>query len=347
MEEVEEHTGQVYLEKDELVERLDLPPADTRTARQLEKEGWRRVAPPAGEFRWVQATDLQRARESQAGSRLAAVKRPAAAAPEAASAVRQAAHVESKPDGAATITTAEVIQAVALQATSGEEETRPTPSESEAARDAADSPAPKPIFEEREPAAEEPVDESASWVSRGGVPIDDLLDVEMRLTSTAAREVHRWRLQPLRDRVESVLPGLKTEAERQQAKRLLDRIAEYEKLQNRFARAGEIAPLTEAEPLRGSTGAVTPPDWEDGLLSRFDGSGWLVPVHSTRRVAPPYALLDDEGEVLQYVAPSPGLNLHRYLRKRVGLYGQRGYAQTLNKPLITAERVVDLGRHLR
>jgi hypothetical protein len=94
------------------------------------------------------------------------------------------------------------------------------------------------------------------------------------------------------------------------------------------------------------SGAVGPPGWEDSLLSRFDGNGWLVPVHSARRVAPPYALLDAEGEVLFYVVPSPGLNLHRYLRKRVGVYGQRTAHASVNKPLIAAERVVDLGRHL-
>jgi hypothetical protein len=50
---------------------------------------------------------------------------------------------------------------------------------------------------------------------------------------------------------------------------------------------------------------------------------------------------------LGYVSPTPGLNLQRYVRKQVGIFGLRGYVPTLNKPHVTAERVVDLDRHLR
>jgi len=80
---------------------------------------------------------------------------------------------------------------------------------------------------------------------------------------------------------------------------------------------------------------------------KYDGSGWLVPVHSATGAAPPFALLDAQGEVLGYVSPTPGLNLQRYVRKQVGIFGLRGYVPTLNKPHVTAERVVDLDRHLR
>ena len=80
---------------------------------------------------------------------------------------------------------------------------------------------------------------------------------------------------------------------------------------------------------------------------KYDGSGWLVPVHSATGTAPPFALLDAQGDVLGYVSPTPGLNLQRYVRKQVGIFGQRGYVQSLNKPHVTAERIVDLDRHLR
>ena len=84
-----------------------------------------------------------------------------------------------------------------------------------------------------------------------------------------------------------------------------------------------------------------------GYEPRFDGSGWLLPVHSTKRVAPPYALMDDQGQVIQYVTPAPGVNLHLYERKKVGIYGQKGTAASLNAPMITAHRVVDLDRLIR
>jgi hypothetical protein len=72
-----------------------------------------------------------------------------------------------------------------------------------------------------------------------------------------------------------------------------------------------------------------------------------VPVHSSKPTVPPFALLDAEGDVLHYVSPTPGLNLQPYVRKQVGVFGQRGYVRSLNKPHVTAERIVDLGRQRR
>ena len=58
--------------------------------------------------------------------------------------------------------------------------------------------------------------------------------------------------------------------------------------------------------------------------------------------APPYAILDDNGQVLEFVSPAPGLNLHRYLKKRVGVFGYQSYLPSLKTPHITVYRIVDL-----
>ncbi len=73
---------------------------------------------------------------------------------------------------------------------------------------------------------------------------------------------------------------------------------------------------------------------------RFDAEGWLMPVHSTRRVAPPFALLDDDGRVICYVQPAPGLNLRRHAKKRVGLFGEKRFIADLRASLLTVSRVV-------
>lgn len=83
------------------------------------------------------------------------------------------------------------------------------------------------------------------------------------------------------------------------------------------------------------------------LNPRFDGVGWLTQVWSKGNSSPPYALVDAQGQLLQWVSPAPGLNLHRYLRKEVGIFGQRTAQTALEKPHLTAERVVDLARHRR
>ncbi|MCL4201736.1 MAG: hypothetical protein KJ000_04525 [Pirellulaceae bacterium] len=360
--EVDQHVGQIYLDKDERVQLLDQPAVETRTAGQLEREGWRRISPPAGEFRWVRASDVKASTKPRI-DRPAQISASEPADPNpSAPTVRQAAHWQQPPVEPGGLTTAQVIQAVAVQTPDEpvQESSETEPTESDSRGEEGDSPAAETesnwaargtdskssAFVEKPLEGNEPGDSAAGWSAQRGASLDDLLDVEMRLAMTAAREIHHWRLQPLRDRIESLQPQLKTDAQREHAKVLLDRIAEYETLQNRFAVAGESGPLPGIAVSGQRTGAVGPPGWEDSLLSRFDGSGWLVPVHSARRVAPPYALLDAEGEVLFYVAPSPGLNLHRSLRKRVGIYGQRTVHESLNKPLIAAERVVDLGRHL-
>jgi len=72
----------------------------------------------------------------------------------------------------------------------------------------------------------------------------------------------------------------------------------------------------------------------------FDAEGWLMPVHSTRRVAPPFALLDADGRVVCYVQPSPGLNLRRYTKRRVGLFGEARRIPDLKATLLTVTRVV-------
>lgn len=447
--EVSEHTGQVYLEKDELVELLADPIAGLETIGQLEKQGWCRIAPPAGEFRWVRESDLDKAEPLAAAKPQPGgwkEKTPDAgdvqslekSSPDVESDVRPAAWLELKSDPGG-MSTADVIQTAAeeeavddrpaatvdateVRADEASAAPRParqaTPSQappqliaSDAAPPQAKPASAKPAQDDSEwkpsrapaaepdaatpaagsakpaelmrvpgdsaslypprniPAAEPPAsapqartataqpappvgasdaspDRSTGWVALGRVSNEELLDIELRLSVLASQDVHAWRLQPLRDRIETVLPRLNNKADRDRADQLLARIAEFEQLQNRFAQFGQTA-SNAADPTAKRSGAIPPVGLLDEAEGRFDGSGWLVPVHSTRRIAPPYALLNAQGEVLQYVSPAPGLNLHRYLRKQVGIHGQRGYAAALNKPYLTAERVVDLSRHVR
>ena len=55
-----------------------------------------------------------------------------------------------------------------------------------------------------------------------------------------------------------------------------------------------------------------------------------------------YVLEDDNGRIIYHVAGSPGLNLHRYLKSKVGVIGRRGYHRKLQLSHVTAERVVVL-----
>jgi hypothetical protein len=79
----------------------------------------------------------------------------------------------------------------------------------------------------------------------------------------------------------------------------------------------------------------------------YDGKGWLMPVYSRAGDAPRYALTDKNAKVLSFVTPAPGYNLHRYLKTRVGIYGQRSFLKDANTLHITAHRVINLDRHVR
>jgi len=191
-----------------------------------------------------------------------------------------------------------------------------------------------------------PSDPTKQWTSRTPPPLQPIAELELELSMMVAGEMRTWQLAGLRQRVAANLVRYESTAERVQARQLLDRIAEFEQLQGRMAQpasgpspAGSAVPA--ASPAPTATAAKTANDVQ------YDGSGWLVPVHSATGTAPPFALLDAQGEVLGYVSPTPGLNLQRYVRKQVGIFGQRGYVPSLNKPHVTAERIVDLDRHLR
>ena len=337
--EVDEHVGQVHLKKDERVLILPAGSIATESARELERQGWSRIAPPAGEFRWIRAADVADPPHEGAVKAGSAVVFADGSGPgesgfgkdsrplQPASAERPLA--ASEPSGDVVRVQGDTLS-------------------SHPSREAADaSPVPPGTPPEvPQPAEQGPAADRAKpqWMPRGKVSASELLQVEQQLAVMVSREIAGWRLQPLRARVETVLPNLREASQRAQAKRLLERIAEFERLQNRFAQAGDGGMFSGSAHYTALGPRTTAPD---SLLSRFDGSGWLVPVHSTRRTAPPYALLDAEGEVLQYVSPSPGLNLNRYVRRQVGIFGQRGQGTSLNKPHVTAERIVDLDRHLR
>lgn len=197
-----------------------------------------------------------------------------------------------------------------------------------------------------------PVSSADQWSSRTPPPRQRVDELEVDLALMVAGDAQTWQLAELRRRVEANLIRYQTNEERVQARRLLERIAEFEQLHSRMTQPPTTPQTAQATPPAASSpppavSAAAETAASDAAGVKYDGSGWLVPVHSTTGTAPPFALLDAQGEVLGYVSPTPGLNLQRYLRKQVGIFGLRGYVPSLNKPHVTAERVVELDRHLR
>ena len=77
--------------------------------------------------------------------------------------------------------------------------------------------------------------------------------------------------------------------------------------------------------------------------SQFDATGWLNELKRGRGTDPStYVLQDASGKIIYHVTPMPGLNLSRYLKKRVGVNGQLGFNQKLNLRHVTIQRVYPL-----
>ena len=279
----------VHLKRDELVEVL----AAERRATEVDASatGWHKIAPPAGEFRWVHRRYVERQPPESAG----------------------------KAGGGPRWTSKKVPAAHGAVATG--DENLPAGS-------SADPPPAAPI-----------TGASSLGPDLGNI---ELGDIELELSLIVAREPAGWQLGTLRSRAESLAGSGETVADREAARTLLDTIGEFENLKlsyEQLAPTGTLANRKGVSPITGALGTQSP-----AIDPRFDGTGWLMPVRSRRPDVPRYALTDDNGDILQFVMPAPGVNLQRYLRKQIGIYGQRGVMPQFRKPQVTVQRVVVLDR---
>lgn len=82
---------------------------------------------------------------------------------------------------------------------------------------------------------------------------------------------------------------------------------------------------------------------EAGTL--YDAHGWLTElVSEDRNNRPVYVLVNDDGKITHHIAPSPGLNLNRYLKSKVGVNGRQGYNNVLKLSHVTVDAVSELIR---
>jgi hypothetical protein len=195
-----------------------------------------------------------------------------------------------------------------------------------------------------------------------------LEELDRELTIMASRDSSAWNMGALREYGEQLLSRARTPLERGRVRLLLDRIVAFESTAPESGARGEWnAPATRPDTNVASrpdqpalprdqnspstpTGDIFQPPQTSARRNNtlptqptFDGFGQLMPVYdNVRKGLPPYQLVDDDGNFLRYVTPEPGVNLRRYERKQVGLYGPRGYIESLGKDHLTARRVVDL-----
>ncbi len=189
-----------------------------------------------------------------------------------------------------------------------------------------------------------------------------LASLRVDLSLLVTQPIEQWDLKSLGKRAAELAQAAHGTSAEQEVKAVVARIEEFETLRRRHEKAQDGTAPALDEDVAAHGVSVTPQleepsravDLESAIGSGLDSAdtdiapddsppgtaGWLMPVHSTRRVAPPFALLDDDGRVAAYVTPAPGLNLRRYVKQRVAIVGDQRYATELRAAHITAERVV-------
>ena len=77
----------------------------------------------------------------------------------------------------------------------------------------------------------------------------------------------------------------------------------------------------------------------------YDAFGTLEELVRDGGMSPPtYVLRDDRGNITHHIQAAAGMNLHRYLKQRIGIVGQRGYNQSLQLNHVTASRIIELDK---
>ena len=321
---VVEHRAQVQLEQGELVEVLGqrqfCPPGGTC-------QRWFKIAPPAGEFRYVHSETVSRE------PILESTDDPG--------------QVPIDVAGFGQRRSTAVARAGLEQPAAPEHQTAtPAPDTSGAIRipEAA-------LTGLTEPAGPSTENTSGELDSAFLAEIDR---IDLQLSQMVASDVKDWDLPKLAASAQALVDSGQSAPQRGRARLLLERIEEFQEWQRRFrdntAKVREavdgasdaIAELAASDPIGSGIESV---GHQTSELPKFDGTGLLMPVHSDKRGAPPYALLDEAGNVLQYVSPAAGFNLHRYIEKEVGIMGKRGFSGEMKKPHLMAYRVVELDRH--
>lgn len=327
----------------------------------IEGETWFKIAPPAGEFRWIHAASVERrgsisesapAEESEpavisasATSESVAIKSEANSAsanpPVAGTPATSGETWRSPPPGrapaSAGATTSQMTApplaplADAVPITSAPASAAATPAAAPSTAPAtAAAPSVPPM-----PAAPQPL-AGASDVSR------QLTEIEMRLSRMASAPPQLWNTERLQRDSEQLLAQAQTQADRDAVKATMAKIDQFTTLARRYqqaptnvAAAGQpVSPVADAAP-----GA--PAD-----AGRYDAVGILRPVVSKRPGAPQFALVDERGQVATFVTPSPDVNLQPYLGRRVGIAGNRGFIPEFNRAHVTAGRVTPLAERM-
>ena len=169
-----------------------------------------------------------------------------------------------------------------------------------------------------------------------------LRQIDMDLSMEIVKPAGQWQFSRLIQRLNDAYASAASTAERNQAQQLIAKIDRLKELQ--FNLTGKQAPEESRVANRGGPATIG-----NGIAANvefgttYDAYGWLSEcVQESGRAPSTFVLQDDNGKVICQVTPAPGFNMHRYLKTKVGVIGQRGFNQKLNLNHVMVDRVVVL-----
>jgi hypothetical protein len=315
------NAAQVRLRRGEVVEVID--------DEMIGEEQWYKISPPAGEFRWIQASLVERLGGVQTVSAETTSTGDAAVPPlmpVTADAVPVVGAEASKAQAAAVVETKGSVAPVSRANSAG---------------------LAKP--------------QAGGTVGVGDELSRELATIELRLSRMVAAPVNLWNTERLERDATQLLSRAQTPTERDSVQVTLSKIKQFAAIGQRSAQTpGTGVAQNGQSPIPATLGApMSPvqgitPLTETALASiganapggPYDAVGVLRPVVSKRPGAPQFALVDDRGQVLSFVTPTPDVNLQPYLGRRVGVVGNKGFIAEFNRAHVTAARITPLGAPL-
>jgi uncharacterized protein YgiM (DUF1202 family) len=318
------NAAQVRLKKGEGVEVLG--------EETISGEKWYKIAPPAGEFRWIQASVIQRVAPIQASPPTTSPT-PQTTSPAAvdSKAIQQASGTAAATAPDSTATNNSGAPPLIPIKTPSDPTTPPTSNTPVAASTTL------PTAQATATSTPQPQASQAS-----GDLSHELTAVELRLSRMAAAPTNLWNTERLERDTAQLMARAKTQAERDAVRVTQEKI-------NRFAEIGRRANPTSsgvAQSGRVPTTSLSTSVAAAATGGPYDAEGILRPVVSRRPGAPQFALVDERGQVISFVTATPDLNLQAYLGRRVGVVGNRGYIPEFQRSNVTAARVTPLNDRL-
>jgi SH3-like domain-containing protein len=338
---------QVRLKKGEVVQIIGEESSDGKT--------WYKVAPPSGEFRWIHASHVERVTVTPP-----AVARPIVTVPLADTSAEQ-------PDSTKAANGVVTLAADSQPQTEADWRAAPVdPLKETKVAAPADSPA---SASESAVAASDnhPADSATAHATSPPAPTattlspsDDiarrLTNVELRLSRIVAEPPTTWQIEPLRQEAQQLFAGASDQANRAAINATLAKLDRFAAIARQYHQPIQTAIVSSNAPITpipfgvgsGDPRMAGPSDirHRTAETSQYDAVGILRPVVSKRPGAPQFALVDDRGQVVSFVTPTPDVNLQPYLGHRIGVTGSRGFIPEFQRAHVTAGRVSPLGARM-